>query len=559
MKITPLQSSFSSGEVSPLLSGRVESDGYQSGSEKLVNFIPDARGPAIRRRGLKYVTTISGDYGRIIVFIKSESDYYLLILTNLLITILNSDGTIKASHIAPWSESELNEVHYTVTPSGKDIYFTHKSNPVHKLTYAKLADTFAFIAVAFTAPPASWTGSNYPRTGVYFQGRLWLGGTPDAPQTFWASKSVSSITPLPENFTLGALDDDAMQFTVSEEGDIRWLSATKNLLIGTTLGEHIVSSNDGVITPSDIQVTQQSSYGSNYIQPKKIGDQIFYVSPNGLKLRSMQYEWTVENWQSKDITFFSNHITETGIKALAWAQNPDNIVIATLSSGNAAVLTYERGENIFGWGRMEMISGDIKDVHANPANGNHVVAYLVQRVSGSLHVEVFDQDDKVYMDSWATQTYGSKTSLIQNLGHLEGEEVQVVGDGAVQPSEVVVAGEITIKYASLVVSVGKQILSTLKTMPLDKGSRTGSAQPYLKRNSKIFISLLNSGKPFINGIRPPTRNPSTPMGQGELTVSGRTSVANLGWDRDAQIEIIQDLPVPCVITAISAEQEQEIL
>lgn len=53
-KATLLQQSFSTGEVSPLYSGRVTEDRYKSGLETGLNLIPTLQGPAIARPGNKY-------------------------------------------------------------------------------------------------------------------------------------------------------------------------------------------------------------------------------------------------------------------------------------------------------------------------------------------------------------------------------------------------------------------------------------------------------------------------------------------------------------------------
>ena len=684
MKITPLQESFSSGEISPKLYGRTGSPGYQSGVAVMENFIADARGPAIRRLGTAYIATINFNSGRVFAFPVSESTYYIFVAVDNLFIPLHSDGapvttnyvqnarfrennlhwteaatqgaityepdsvtlqnndhpnaetsigqqvvvpnttdpyvisvhsltstpfrvrvgnafedgsyddriipggsenytitvpavnpwitvtnetpdsesivtaigflsTVDVSSIAtPWLETDLPELHGFTAPGGRIVYFTHKNHPTQKLEYSYEFDTFTFTEVAFIDPPATWADSNYPRTGTFHEGRLWLAGTPAEPETFWGSKSGDY-----ENFTLGSLADDALQFTIAEEGVIRWMQSTKNLLIGTGRGEHIVTSVEGVITPGDIQVTQQSSYGSSAAQSRQVGDQIFYVSPDGRKIRAMQYEWTADNWLSQDVTFFSDHISQPKINFTSWIQNPNNLFGCVLDDGTMALLTYERSENIYGWFTVKT-EGTFIDITSVPIDGSDVLVALIQRVDGTLYVERMRASKRNYSDSWVERIVQPDNTVI-GLDHLEGELVQVLADGAVQTSQTVTGGQITLEYPATNAVVGLQYISTMQTLPFDRGSQTGSGQPYMKRYNKLIVTLLDSANPIINGIRQPSRTPPTPMNTVQPIDTHRAEIYNLGWDKEAVVTIEQDLPLPCTVISIAGEMGQEIL
>ena len=92
MQVSPLQESFSSGEISPKLYGRVSSPGYQSGLAVMNNFIADSRGPAIRRLGTQYKSTVDYNSGRIFTYPASENDYYIFVAVNLLFLPFKSTG-----------------------------------------------------------------------------------------------------------------------------------------------------------------------------------------------------------------------------------------------------------------------------------------------------------------------------------------------------------------------------------------------------------------------------------------------------------------------------------
>lgn len=56
-KVSPIQSSFNAGELSPRLAGRTDFDKYRAGCHKLENMMPLVQGPAERRPGTHFVYT----------------------------------------------------------------------------------------------------------------------------------------------------------------------------------------------------------------------------------------------------------------------------------------------------------------------------------------------------------------------------------------------------------------------------------------------------------------------------------------------------------------------
>ena len=55
-------------------------------------------------------------------------------------------------------------------------------------------------------------------------------------------------------------------------------------------------------------------------------------------------------------------------------------------------------------------------------------------------------------------------TAVSGLTHLEGETVQIRGDGAILPDEVVASGAITLDFASGEVVVGLPYTTTIKTL-----------------------------------------------------------------------------------------------
>lgn len=473
------------------------------------------------------------------------------------ITVFNvtlTDDVAQLTFVTPWPESELRDLYTVEAPDGKAVYMLHASYQTQKLEL--VAGVVTFGAVTFVGKPDAWIGDNWPASGTVFQGRLWLGGTPDTPQTFWGSKSGDI-----ENFTLGENADDAMEFVISQFGAIVWMMGTKNLLLGTVNGEHVVSSEGGIITPTDVKIEQQSAYGSTNVQPIQVGDQVFYVSLEGTKVRALQYEWSADNWLSKDLTFFSEHITRSGIREMTWAPNPANLLICTLNNGDMAVLSYERGENVWGWHKHNT-QGLVKDTTSGVSSGFSFIVSAIARQDidpDVMYVEAIFGGTGVYMDSWTEQESGVAFTVVTGLEHLEGQLVQVVSDGAVAPSKVVSGGEITLDRPTFLVRVGLPYLSRIVSLPIESGAPTGSSLAYIKRYNRLIVGLLDSALPLINGVRAPDRHPSTPMNTVEPNKTGQVSAYQLGWSEGVVVTIEQDLPIALRVLYIGGELPQDVL
>ncbi len=464
-----------------------------------------------------------------------------------------SSGGIGLQQVTPWTEAQLPELHIVESPDGEAIYFTHPNVAPHKLAYNFALDSYGtFELVVFVAPPLVWTGNNQPATGTFFQGRLWFGGTPAQPQTFWASVSGT-----PEDFTItGGQDSSSMEFTLQKFGRIQWMLGTKDLLLGTENGEHIVESDAGVIIPSDFNIQQQSSYGSSHMQAIQVGEKVFYMTPDGRRLRAMSFDFVEDNWLSADLTFASEHITKGVVEHRSWLQNPSALFAMTLEDGTVATLTYDRSSDTLGWTRWIMEGFQVQDIASALQNGVSRMVLTGRRTSGKVDVESDGADD-AYLDSYATVFNEAASGVLTGLDHLEGETVQVLVDGAVNPTEVVIGGQITAETAGNRLFAGIQIKSKIVTLPPDVPQ--DSIRSWKKRWNKVWALLHQSNAPIINGIRPPDRTPMTPMDTPEPVQSGHFKTVNLGWDDFGQITIEEDLPVAMNVLAIYGEMGAETL
>jgi hypothetical protein len=148
-------------------------------------------------------------------------------------------------------------------------------------------------------------------------------------------------------------------------------------------------------------------------------------------------------------------------------------------------------------------------------------------------------------------------SSLSGLNHLEGQMVDILGDGRVYPSQVVTGGAVTgLSPTVLRAEIGLHFDSTLVTPRPEGGSRAGTAQGALKRFNNVTARLVNSLGANVSGDQ--MRYPKNTDAIGQFVPETRDfRKTNLGWDRDGRITILQNQPLPLTVTAIIGELEVE--
>ncbi len=547
-----IQTSFLSGELTPILHGRVDTERWASGVETCDNFIIKLHGGVERRGGTHYVAEVkdSAKSVRLVRFEFNRSQSYVLEFGDLYIRFYTQNGQIESGGspyeiASPYTEAQLDELQ--VAQSADTMYIVHPDVAPQKLVRTSNT-SWALTAPAFTAP--KWNATDkYPRAVVFHQQRLWFGGTEANPQTIWASKTDNF-----EDFTLGALDDDALEYEISsyKVNTIEWMSSTEVLLVGTSGGEFKVTGGSASLTPSNVQVTRQTSYGGKNIQPRHIGYQTLFVQGTGTSVRSYEYSWTNDSYDSEDLTFLAEHVTSAGIKQMAYQMVPDSILWCVINNGVLAGMTYDKSRQIVGWHR-HTTDGDFESVAVIPqATVDQVWVVVKREINGSTkrYVEYIDPD--LHVDSALTYSGAAITGITSGgLSHLEGKEVSILGDDAVVPNATIASGNVSFGGFSVSeADIGLPFTSTLKTLAIEGGNPSGTSQGRRKRWNEIYVRLHESFYPKINGIRPPVRTPATGMGTAEPKTTGDVRVQNEGYDLGGQVTITQDLPGPTHLLSI---------
>ena len=130
--IDPVQTNFTSGELSPSGWGRADIDQYRNGAARIENFVVDPKGPAVFRGGTEFLVNSNAATfstpSRLFDFVPTSLTAYLIEVGDNFIKVMDRDGTQKfLSTSNGYNGSDIWDI--TIESSGEDVYFYH---PLYK-------------------------------------------------------------------------------------------------------------------------------------------------------------------------------------------------------------------------------------------------------------------------------------------------------------------------------------------------------------------------------------------------------------------------------------------
>lgn len=423
----------------------------------------------------------------------------------------------------------------------------------------------------------AWGGGyGWPSCVTFYEERLFFAGTPRQPQTLWASVAGDYENFAPSNREGKVLVDNSLNFTISDDrvNAIRWLSAGKTLAVGTVGGEFSVraSTLNEALTPDNMTVRRESTVGSADQMAIRINQAVLFVQRAGRKLYESAYSLERDGMAAPEMTLLSRHITQGGIREIAFQQEPWAIVWAALEDGGLAGLTYLREQEVVGWHRHRLggqqvrvlsiasIAGFAQDelwlAVCRGKDANAVLSIEVLESEFQPTSATQDSNQAFFVDSGLTYD-GPATRRIRGLDHLVGQTVQILADGATHPDLVVDSGGgINLDRPARLVQAGLGYESVLETMDLEAPLADGSAQGRPKRITRATVKLLHSlggsvGFDPDNLEQIPFREGKMPMDQSPPLFTGdKRVVFPKGWDRVARVMVRQQQPLPMTVLAI---------
>ena len=397
-----------------------------------------------------------------------------------------------------------------------------------------------------------WSSTRgWPRSAAFHEGRLYFGGSKSRPNTIWGSGVINYF-----DFNAGTgLDDESVEATINTNqlNTIVNLFSGNDFRIFTTGGEFVIlQGTNEPITPSTFFVRPQTRLGSKAGIPiEELNGASIFIQRQGKSINVFQFGDTTASYQVQNISALSSHLLKNPVdmaaRRAASTDESDRLFVVNGTDGSMAVYSILVGQNVIAPSRF-VTDGEFIAVGVEVAD---VYVIVKRTINGSDNymLEKFDPD--LTLDS--VKSGGAASSV--TMDQLQGETVQIIRDGVLEPEQVVPASPYTITFASPATSsyqVGLNYTVTARTMPAEPVLSSGSVQGFKKRIIQVD-AIVNSTKDMtINGKQVSFRNfgenvldsPVEPF-TGIKTVHGL-----LGYSGTGQITISQNVPLEMIVLGL---------
>ena len=391
-----------------------------------------------------------------------------------------------------------------------------------------------------------------------------------------------------KDFALGPQDDDPLFFAIdtSDSPQIKWAQAQRKLIIGTSSGDFSLQS-DNTMTPSNVQATKQNagrSHGTNAIT---VGIDIFYVQQGKEKMRKTSWVDDLQAQYSQDISITAQHLLVPRVKRLSLMQTPEVIISGLRDDGSLVFIAYTPETDSAAWTEI-LPGGDIIDVcggynavtdedelWAVTTYNNGVTRWLEKMPypARTKELRITPSDDAlvdqniVCLDGWISGSiWEGDNNVITGLDQFNGLTVSAMVDDAYTGEYLVTDGAIVLDspppgdvptYEGTY-AVGFKYDGNGLTFEVFQGNPNGVGFGTKRRWNELYVRLLDSSLPKINGQLPRDRTQYTEMSVAEIIRPGTQDlrVHNTGYD-DGKITILQDRPYPTHILGFYGQIEVE--
>lgn len=346
----------------------------------------------------------------------------------------------------------------------------------------------------------------YPSAVAVYERRLMFAASRSFPNRYWSSRQDDR-----QDFELGDDTQSAMGFDLPSRDVISWMLADNKLVVGTRREEVVVSSgrDDLPLSPENSIARVNGSIGSSRVPAIKSSNSILFAERRGRRIRELSSDPSIEGLGNTDITAFAPHILDANALQMSSAQLDQKLVFVLLSNRKMLCLNHDRDQAVTSWFIIET-EGDFESVASLPGDLTEDTVYFITRrtINGqevrqlehfaTEQWELIEQGDPlrmVYSDMARVFESVSDVSEITGLEDWEGEEVQVLGDGSVQPNKTVTGGKIDLTYDAKIVVLGLPFKSNLTPLWFDDVQ--SPTQGRKRKIAKLYTSMYQGGNVTI--------------------------------------------------------------
>ncbi len=525
---------------------------FASNAEKLLIFHKDRPTHEITWAGGWGDAPVTWDYIPQIAFTLSEVDSGAITITPSAET-----GTVTLTASGPF---------FVAGDLGCYISFNGGQARISKLVFFTIVEAYVIYPFVDRAPTANaiiergyedaWSATRgYARSGVFYQGRLYIGGTRDLPETCFGSRFWD-----PYNFDPGVgADNDAVvaPFDTDTVNVIKHLKSTNHLQVFTDESEFYVRGEP--ITQSTFQPKLQDKRGTRDVAPVFVDGSTVFSEGDSDIIREFTYADLEEKYSATNISIFSQHLIH-GVVSMAhkkpFAEDDMDLVYVANDDGTYAVLNTLKEQKHTAW-----TSGSIATAEVISFAYDKPYMYAIIKINvdsaDEYHLVEFNAD---YREDDALYFSGSPTDTLTGLGHLEGKTVWVRVDGREVPGEHVVAsGEITLPMAYVTDAyVGLPCPVEVELLPPNRDMSTGDLVSTKRRVTAVTLFLIDTWDVKVNGRQVPFLHFGDDVFSGDPPLfTGLKRSTQLGGGRDhgeeMRIVITQDVPMPFYLASVTLD------
>ena len=489
-----------------------------------------------------------------------------------------SSGSISAKHPNDWLAGEYASLTWTAASGATEYLIYREEGGYYGLI--GVSKTLSFRDDKYRADTSDtpserlnpFTGGNNPSVVTFHQQRLVLAGTAQKPQSWYASRTGAY-----EDFSKSRpiKDDDSLEFTLASGriDVIQWAAAFGDLLLGTAGSEYkAIGSDQGVITPSSLNVREQSFWGSIRLRPLIIGNSVLHVQRQGSRVRDLYYSLERDGYAGNDLSVLAPHLFDNHtIKQWDYQQAPGSLIWAVRDDGVLLCLVYMKEHDIWGWSRFTT-KGKVRSCAVTAGYMEDTLYLIVERkVQGQSRWFLERCTPRWRAEEGIEQAFfvdcglsynnpAAPVNAVHGLEHLEGENVSILADGSPLGEQIVAGGRIVLPYAAGVVHVGLPYASYLcpQTPEADMegvGASLGKLRTYGNSRIRLHESVggrygasKDSAAAFELPFNPEVWGAPVKPFTGDLEFN-----PSPGYSSSGEIWFSQNLPLPLTIVGIALD------
>lgn len=188
-------------------------------------------------------------------------------------------------------------------------------------------------------------------------------------------------------------------------------------------------------------------------------------------------------------------------------------------------------------------------------------SYIIKNLTGNTFDLYQDEFTPFDTSTWTGSLVAGlaylhiETQVLGNLGHLEGETVSLLVNGAVHPDRVVSGGQVTLTHRAWRAEAGLNFDPYIELMdqndPENPRRTFGTAKRIVETRLRLKNTLGVQVGPALNNLKPiKFRDSSVPMGEIRLFTGLMETEFDGDFDLETSMYIVQAQPLPMTISSL---------